>query len=215
MQIKMNCQILLCLFSLLFSLQTHADLSNIKRIYHQTPQLDNFEICQGGGCLTAIQTNLSTKEWQSVAQIFNPTSKSAEQERVRIATAVGLLERMIGKKTGTSDDMAGTFGNSEHTGQQDCNDEAMNTTTYLRLLQQNGLLTFYIVGDMRTRNFFFSGWPHSTASIKERASSKYYAVDSWFFDNGHDATVVPLDQWKDNFYPDDSPVNPANNKKSK
>jgi hypothetical protein len=59
---------------------------------------------------------------------------------------------------------------------------------------------------MRTRNFFFTGWPHSTAVIHEQISGNRYAVDSWFYDNGEPATIVPFDVWKSGYIPEDSPL---------
>jgi hypothetical protein len=185
---------------------THAAMSDINRIFHQTPQLENLEVCQGGGCAIVSSTNVTEAEWQQVAQIFTPSSDSAIQERERIALAIGKLERIVGEKIGTSNDKAGTFNNSAYTGQQDCNDEAINTTSYMRLLASHGLMLFHTIEDTRTRNFFFTGWPHTTAVIRENETGERYAVDSWFYDNGHPATIVPLTVWKKNYQPDDSPI---------
>ena len=103
-------------------------------------------------------------------------------------------------------DRAGTFNNSGYKGQLDCNDEAINTTTYLRLLKSKDLMTQHEVEDIRTRNFFFTGWPHTTAVIRDIKTGERFAVDSWFYDNGHPATIVPFKTWKANFKPEDSPI---------
>jgi len=151
---------------------------------------------------------LNQAEWQVIAAVFAEAgmATSAERERRLIALAIGEMEKIVGVKTDTATDLAGTFGNSNYPGQLDCNDEAINSTTYMRLMQQNGLIRLHAVEDMRTRNFFFSGWPHSTAVIREKANGERYAVDSWFYDNGFPATIVPFAQWKSGFVPEDSPV---------
>ena len=143
-----------------------------------------------------------------ISQIFSNAGAviDAEQERNLIAMAIGAFEMIVGSKTGTATDLAGTFGNADFPGQMDCNDEAINSTTYIRLMRQNGLIKFHEPEDMRTRNFFFTGWPHSTAVIRETASGKRFAVDSWFYDNGMPATIVPFQVWKSGYYPEDSPV---------
>ena len=46
-----------------------------------------------------------------------------------------------------------------------------------------------------SRGIFVTGWPHSTATIEEIQNQRQFAVDSWFFDNGEDAVVVPYDAW--------------------
>jgi hypothetical protein len=203
----MSCQIsrLFCSVGLLcFTHIAWSAFDDIQRIYRQVPQLNQLEICQGGGCANVLQTALDDAEWQSVVMLFAVPVNDAEEERARISQAIGLLEQIVGYKTGTSEDKAGTFDNSEYTGQLDCNDEAINTTTYLRLLKQHGYLILHEIEDMRTRNFFFNGWPHTTAVIHEIASGERFAVDSWFYDNGYPATIVPFKLWKANYYPEDS-----------
>ena len=194
---------------LFFSGIAQAEVTDINRIFHQNPSLSQFEICQGGGCYEDNKVNLSEAEWQPVATLFVPAPANAQAEREQIALAIGMLEDIIGKKIGTSNDRAGTFDNSDYKGQQDCNDEAINSTTYMRLLKLNGLMQLHEIEDMRTRNFFFTGWPHSTAVIRDIKTKERFAVDSWFYDNGYAATIVPFAVWKANYKPADSPIGKA------
>lgn len=187
-----------------------AAIADISTIYRQTPSLQAFDICHGGGCAQINRVALSPDEWLQVSAIFahSPEAETidAEQERKLISAAVGLLETLIGIKTSTTTDRAGTFNNASYPGQLDCNDEAINTTTYMRLLRRYGLIKLHEIEDMRTRNFFFSGWPHTTAVIHEVGSGERFAVDSWFFDNGFPATIVPFSVWKSGYIPADSPI---------
>ena len=208
--------ILACSIVLFSPTLARADLSAISRIFRQTPQLTTFEICQGGGCAQISKTALTELEWNAVTRIFDVPTKTAQEknevvERQKIAQAIGVLENLVGKKIGTTADLAGTFFDGKLSGQQDCNDEAINSTTYMRLLKQKGLMPLHEIEDMRTRNFFFTGWPHTTAVIREIKTGERYAVDSWFYDNGHAATIVTFKQWKANFQPDDSPIGKARN----
>ncbi len=179
---------------------------DIYRIYHTSPTLESFEICQGGGCVHSDVLQLTPPEWDNVLQIFTPLADNPAQERAQIAQAIGMLEDMVGTKIGTTADRAGTFGNSDYLYQQDCNDEAINSTTYMRLMQQSGLMRFHTILDTRTRKFFVGGWPHTAAVIQENATKAEYAVDSWFYDNGYPATIIPMAQWKSGYIPDDSPL---------
>jgi hypothetical protein len=185
-------------------------ISDINTIYRQMPSLQGFDICHGGGCAEIKRVALTRNEWLQVTTIFarSPDTEviSADQERKLIAKAIGILESLIGIKTGTNTDRAGTFGNSSFPGQLDCNDEAINTTTYMRLLRQDGLMKLHEIEDTRTRNFFFSGWPHTTAVIHEIASGERFAIDSWFYDNGAPASIVPFSVWKSGYVPTDSPM---------
>jgi len=191
------------------ALTAQAALTDITRIYHSTPHIDQFEVCSGGGCVESHQVALTVKEWKKIAQIFSANTSEendANAERKYIEKAVGMFEKIVGEKTNTSTDRAGTFDNSAYSGQMDCNDEAINTTTYLRLMVQEGLIKLHSVEDMRTRNFFFTGWPHTTAVIHENASTERFAVDSWFYDNASPATIVPFRVWKSVFIPNNSPI---------
>ncbi len=196
-------------FSLLvfyFSTSAQAALTDISRIFRQTPSLNQFEVCQGGGCAQSNQLSISESEWNSVVQIFKIKANNASEERQQISKAIGVLEQIVGAKNGTSADLAGTFGNGDIPGQLDCNDEAINTTTYMRLLKSNGFMQFHEIEDMRTRNFFFTGWPHTTAVMHDIKTGDKYAVDSWFYDNGAPAVIVPFSLWKSGYKPADSPI---------
>jgi len=199
---------LLLSLSLLLPVNIQAAITDITRIYQQAPVLNGFDVCSGGGCAEIRHLSLALEEWKKITEIFYRAGSNvdAKQERQLISMAIGEFERIVGVKTGTSTDRAGTFGNADFRGQLDCNDEAINSTTYMRLMRQGGLIKLHEVEDMRTRNFFFNGWPHSTAVIHEVATGDRFAVDSWFYDNGFPATIVPFAVWKSGYIPEDSPV---------
>ena len=195
-------------FSLLLALPlaAHADSRDLDRVLRQTPSWTGFEICYGGGCAGVASAIIEEADWAPVRRLFEPTSTSAAQERERISQAIGLLEQVVGRQTGTSEDRAGTFVDIRYKHQLDCNDEAANTKTYLKLLQQAGYLQFHDIIDTKTRGFFVNGWPHTTAAIEQKAGGERFAVDAWFYDNGHPAVIVPLAQWKTGWKPKDSPA---------
>jgi len=199
----------LCCF-LLSPINADAAISDVSKIYHEVPTLDGLDVCFGGGCAEIRHISINSAEWAQVVAVFsNKTDDDKlkpELERKQIADAVGKLESIVGAKIGTSGDRAGTFNNSKYPGQLDCNDEAINTTTYIHLMQYYGLIKLHEAEDMHTRGYFFNGWPHSTAVIHKKSSGEQFAVDSWFYDNGAPATVVPLELWKSGFIPEDSPV---------
>lgn len=166
------------------------------------PGKNSVNQCHGYGCRFITPVTLTDKEWKKVAKIFKPKAKNAEQERKRIAKAIGQMERIIGPKTGTDTDIKGTFkelGND----QLDCVDESTNTTSYLVLFHQKGLLKFHTPGGPTARvPIIHAGrWPHQTAVIQETKTGKFYAVDSWFQDNGKDADIIDIETWKSGWKP--------------
>ncbi len=193
------------LVSLLVASTAHADGETVTRVLKELPHLSGFSVCHSGGCAAVNRVALSKEEWQQVVSVFNPEPVDAEEERQDIANAVGVMEQIVGPKTGTDTDRGGTFGNSQYPGQLDCNDESTNTTTYMRLMNQAGLIRFHEILDTKTRGFFFNGWPHTTAVIREKqtgpANDKTYAVDSWFYDNGKPAVIIPLTLWQTGWKP--------------
>ena len=183
-----------------------ANSDDLNRVLRQAPTLAGFEICYGGGCAGVAKAVLSERDWTPVRRLFEVPSKDAAQERERIGQAIGLMEQAVGVQTGTDGDKAGTFVDIRYKNQLDCNDEAANSKTYLKLLQQAGYLQFHDITDTKTRGFFFNGWPHTTAAIQDKQDGQRYAVDSWFYDNGKPAVVLPLEKWKSGWKPEDSPA---------
>lgn len=163
--------------------------------------LRHIPACSGYGCADLDIVSLDDAEWQRVRAHLLPAARNAAAERAQIARAVGEFERIIGPKTGTDRDRAETHPRLFDLGQMDCIDESTNTTNYLRLLAAQGLLRWHTVGPAATRGYLIFGWPHSTAVIREKTSETEYAVDSWFFDNGVDAVIVPLPLWYDGWKP--------------
>lgn len=195
-----------CSLLVLLPMMAQAGSADLDRVLRQTPTLSGFEICYGGGCAGVARAAFSDAEWLSLQRLFEPASRDAGQERERLGQAIGLMEQVVGRQTGTSEDRAGTFVDVRYKNQLDCNDEAANTKTYLKLLQQAGYLQFHDIIDTKTRGYFFNGWPHTTAAIQEKQGGQRYAVDAWFYDNGQPAVVVPLETWKTGWKPDDSPA---------
>lgn len=154
-----------------------------------------FSNCRGYNCRIVDEISLTPQMWKPVETLFSGLSTAAE-ERAAVAAAIGMMERITGAQNGTADDVAGTYVKLGDT-QQDCVDESTNTTVYLTLLEQKKLLRFHDVRMPATRWPFYTGHfaPHRTAVMAERETGERYAVDGWFYDNGHPAEIVPLEQW--------------------
>jgi len=197
--------VVLLILSLLFVCgQALAGSEEMTRVLRQAPEIAAFSICHAGGCAKVSQAGLNAEEWQRIADACEHPLQTAAAERDCIAFTIGEFEALVGPRTGTDTDRGGTFGNSAYPGQMDCNDEAINTRTYLRLMEMHGLLRYHAIEDIRTRGFFFNRWPHTTAVIRELESGQRYAVDAWFYDNGHPAVVLPFERWKSGWKPVDS-----------
>lgn len=174
-------------------------------IYYQrrglpVPSIDAIPSCRGYGCTYIDKVTLTKRDWKQIERTMR--SRNAQQERANISKTIALFEKKIGAITGTSQDVRDTYIKGGPF-QQDCVDESTNTTTYLSLLAQKGLLKFHTVSAPNSRLFFTSGnlGPHSTAVIVDNETGEKYAVDSWFHDNGEPAEIVTLKDWKSGWEP--------------
>ncbi len=168
-----------------------------------TPSPDGFSVCYGYTCAEVVELRLERDQWERIRVLFLSPPDSAEEERARIARAVGMMEIMIGGLANTANDKGGNLDGLFAGGNQlDCIDESTNSTTYLRMLATDGLLRRHSVQDRATRGFFLFGWPHTTAVIRDLGTQNDYAVDSWFYDNGIPPAILPLTIWRDGWEPE-------------
>lgn len=161
-----------------------------------------FVACHGHGCRLRSEVGVTAAEWGRVATLL-AAADDAPSERRSIAQAIGLMERFVGPRNGTAKDAPADVVFADADGQLDCVDEAVNTTTYLRMMQAGGLLRWHRVGMPAARGMFVDGFPHKTATLREVGADRDYAVDSWYPGNGAPAHVVPLPIWRAGWRPED------------
>jgi hypothetical protein len=152
-----------------------------------------FFSCTDYHCDTGKMVSLTPGQWQSIRNLFSADSSPAE-ERENIRYAIALLENMVGAITGTWRDLAGNFAGAGQPGQLDCISESKNTSTYLQLMFDDGLLKWHEVEERQVRHPFIFN-THWTAVIADRSNGERFAVDSWFRDNGQPPHIQPLADW--------------------
>src|SRR3546814_8968515 len=81
-----------------------------------------------------------------VDAVFRSPATSAADGRARIALAIGIREVLVDPQSGTRADTGRNQHSGNRIGQLDCVDEAVNSTTYLRLIEDRGLLRYHDVG---------------------------------------------------------------------
>ena len=96
---------------------------------------------------------MSPAEWKRVAAVFKPRAKTAQAERQQIAHGVALIQQIVAPRAGiaphqwTHNDMLVLPNLSDPT-QLDCVDEAVNTWTYMTLMERGRLLHFHRVAKL-------------------------------------------------------------------
>ena len=164
------------------------------------PSPTNFRICHGGTCEKISNVSFNEEQWQLIKNSFI-NNQSAESERRSIRSAIATMENIVGKLTDTYNDKGENETDEKYNHYMDCIDESTNTTIYMNMMKRNGLIALHTIEDRENRGFFFNGWPHTTAAIKEISTKKQYAVDSWFLDNGEQPFIIPLKEWFEGWRP--------------
>lgn len=169
-------------------------------------------VCYNYGCLSEDEVLYSEAQLQAVGDLLGD-AQSAVHERALLGVAIGWMLGWAGRQTPIAADRGGNMADDGVYGRMDCIDHATTTTRLLRLLERRGALHFHrvLAPVRRARLLIFE---HHAAQVAELppaggtngadgaeggshsgAEEARYAVDSWFFDNGQPAVVLPLDRW--------------------
>lgn len=184
---------------------THERTGSVDRHYNdfkiRRPHGNTVYVCHAYGCKMQTRFRFTDEDIAAISKLMETTRRddSAAEERRAIAYAIGWMERRTGDAIGTKDDRPGMdFMASGDPTQQDCVDEASNTTSYLMVLANNNLMRHHTVGTPFSKDNFLrgvSGWTHWTAVIRETSNGTTWAVDSWIYANGENPAIVETDKW--------------------
>lgn len=162
--------------------------------------LSALPVCYDFGCKSRVTVSLSADEWASVANWFVPAAPTPHREREQIKNAIGWMEVLVGRHTPTHKDLAFDLPANDDEdgifpGQLDCIDEAVNTTSYLKLFEMNGLLKHHEVLEAAYRRSLFD--QHWAGQVRETQTGRRFVVDSWFQPNGHLPVIQDGKRWHD------------------
>lgn len=151
-------------------------------------------VCHGFGCAYKTPVVFGRRDVARMRRMLRG-ARTPAAERKAIQRYIAWAERRVAPAAGSAGDVAGLdLGNARIRGQMDCIDEATNTTSYLLVAEELGLLRFHTVQSPVARGYFLDGrYPHATAVI--RADGTDYAVDSWPQENGKLPQVMTLAAW--------------------
>ena len=158
-----------------------------------------FTECHGFSCAEVTPVSLSPHQWRRVAAVFHPRAANAKAERRQIAHAVALMQRLVGAQTGTAvhqwthENMLIKPNFSDPT-QLDCIDEAVNTWTYMTMMERAHFFHFHHVAPLAYAGLPTDTNPRNTAVVQEKGGG-YYAVDPSLVDFAVPPPVIPLNAW--------------------
>lgn len=139
------------------------------------PNGATVHVCHAYGCQMRTKFTFRPDDIAALRDLMTKTRgkapDNAEEERRAVAYAIGWMETRVGAAIGTKDDRAGMeFGGPGDPTQQDCVDEATNTTSYLNVLFNAGLIRHHTVGVPFAKENYLrgvAGWTHWTAVLIE------------------------------------------------
>lgn len=135
---------------------------------------------------------VSDAQWQGITALFQNVT-DGKSERTAIGLAVARLEDIAGEQTPIGNDGRKDYGSG--VGRVDCIAESINTTAFLRLMHERGLLKHHQPTERVVRSFWCFDIVHWTAAMQDLDTKEYWAVDSWFNANGIPPVIQPLKDW--------------------
>jgi hypothetical protein len=141
----------------------------LDRYADPNPKLASILECHGFSCSETSRATLNRDAWRRVATVFVPRAKDASTERRQIADGVALIQLLVGRQTGTAvhqwtDRDKDILPNLSDPTQLDCIDEAVNTWTYLTLMERGGLFHFHRVAKLSSAGCLID--PRNTAVLR-------------------------------------------------
>jgi hypothetical protein len=177
--------------------------AHFKEFSTKAPRADTVTVCHAYGCKTQTPFTFSEADIAEIAAVMARVKRddSPAEERRGIAYAIAWMERRVAPIVGTATDRPSMdlLGSGDES-QQDCVDEATNTTSYLLVLQRHGLIHHHNVERPFAKDSP-TQWTHWAALIRDKQSGNPFAIDSSSSPNGVNPTV----QAAGSFYVPDGP----------
>lgn len=173
----------------------------VDQVVLRAPEPSALIYCTNYGCEEQHLFSLNDRQWEGIKAHFFNANRSPEEERRAIAQAAADYELAVMAQTGTGPDVGGTLVGYGRPDQTDCIDETANMVQFLELLQHQGLLLHHRVASPVMKDPVVEGWFHFSATIAEIEGGAVWSVDSWYFDSGHPALVLPVEVWRGNLEP--------------
>ena len=183
---------------------SHLNTAYLDRYADPNPTPASILECHGFDCSETSRATLNRDAWRRVSGVFVPRARDAQAERRQIAHGVALIQLLVGQQTGTAvhqwthrdKEILPNIGDPT---QLDCIDEAVNTWTYLTLMERSGLFHFH-----RVAKLSYAGSPidpRNTAVLQE-IGGQYFAIDPSLVDVGVPPPILPLESWIAHWPPD-------------
>ncbi len=154
-------------------------------------------VCYNASCAERTPVTLSQADFADVARHLAVCPDDSVHNRLqRVRIAVWRMEALVQQHLPVlANDRPVNDTEFGIDGRTDCVDNATNTTTYLHVLRDRGLLSGWTIAEPQVRQRFNIERVHWTATVIDPASGARWSVDSWYRPNGHLPFVMDLASW--------------------
>jgi hypothetical protein len=155
-----------------------------------------LRICFNWSCASRQHLTFTAADMAKVAQQMSLCPRDGLYDRLqRLRIGIWQMEVLAEKyQPLLANDEGVNDRDSALRGRMDCVDSASNTTTYLHVLYDLGLLPGWSLQQPKVRHRF-SLLVHWTAVVVDSRAADSWSVDSWMRPNGHLPLVMPLREW--------------------
>lgn len=165
-----------------------------KLLEHNTTNKHSISICYNYGCKSKRRIIIHQDNIQSIKAVFGQSDTGRYGERLAIARAIALLEKVAATQSPVYNDKAENYNDNGLPGRMDCIDSTVNTTHYLEFINNLGLLHQYTLQSPVYRSPYLMG-QHWAAQIQDQSDGQRYAVDSWQTDIGQAPIIQDVESW--------------------
>ena len=161
------------------------------------PSAEAMTICYGFVCRRRATLDFTASDQKELTQILAAGKASAAAERAAVQKAVVWFDKRVGPIVGTTNRVANAdIRSGAAAGNFDCWDSTRNTSSFLFVLQEWGLLKHHTVGNPRYRgNILALQLPHNTAVLVENESKVEWVVDMWTTKYLQPPDVMLVETW--------------------
>lgn len=151
-------------------------------------------IASGYGAHSQRKYTITERDTMNMVMAFG-VSKTPEEERRAIASALSVMEARIAKALGLEPHPGVRFGLAGDERYCDNVDQTWNTSAILLWLEWRGILRWHHVMEPVTR-WSLLRWHHSAAVLSDITSSALWAIDASLRHLDGTPYIITLDQWQ-------------------
>ena len=160
-------------------------------------QAVTLRVCFNWSCARTERVTFTAEEMSVLTRMMALCPADTLEERVqRVRVGIWQMERLAQKYLpALGNDREINDYDADEEGRTDCVDNASNTTTFLKVLQEYSQLPGWSVSAPAVRDLLDIQRVHWTAVLIDDDSGLQWSVDSWFRPHGHLPFVMPLSDW--------------------